>query len=99
MQSQETPGQAASFSSVTHNYTAWAGQRGEGRSCLWMMVADWDWMEPSNLRAPEWFAWPPVLGSWLRQAELPSWPGNKAPFRFESVLIIKIPAGVSSRES
>jgi hypothetical protein len=28
-----------------------------------MVPADWDWMEPSNQRAPEWFAWPLTWGA------------------------------------
>lgn len=98
MQSQETPGQAASAQPCNPQLHRLGGAGGEKRGCAWMMIADWDWMEPSDQRAPAQFTWPPVLGCWLRQAVLPTWPGNKASFKFESVLTIKIPAGVSIRE-
>lgn len=73
MQSQETPGQAASAQPCNPQLHHLGGAGGEQRGCEWMMIADWDWMEPSDQRAPERFAWPPVLGCWLRQAVLPTW--------------------------
>lgn len=82
MQSQETPGQAASAQPCNPQLYRLGGAGGEERNCVWMMIADWDWMEPSDQRAPEQFAWPAVLGCRLRQAVLPTWPGNKASFKF-----------------